>query len=145
MARANEDNTEASPQPSVLARSVAHTTFSIERIYDAAPGQVFRALWDQAAKARWFAGGDGWVLLERVMDVRAGGRERLKGRWPNGLVTTFDGVYFDVVPDERLVYAYEMALDDQKISVSLATLQLQPPGRRFQARRHRTRGVPGRL
>ena len=33
------------------------------------------------------------------MDVRPGGRERAKGRWPNGLVTTFDAVYFDVVPN----------------------------------------------
>jgi uncharacterized protein YndB with AHSA1/START domain len=110
------------------ARSVVHATFSLERIYDAAPAQVFRALSDQAAKARWFAGGDGWVLLERVMDVRPGGRERLKGRWPNGLVTTFDAVYYDVVPNERLVYAYEMTLDDRKISVSLATLELKPAG-----------------
>ena len=40
-------------------------------------------------------------------------------------MTTFDALYFDVVPDERLVYAYEMHLDDRKISVSLATMQLR--------------------
>jgi len=39
-----------------------------------------------------------------------------------------DAVYFDVVPDQRLVYAYEMHLDDRKISVSLATMELQPEG-----------------
>ena len=62
------------------------------------------------------------------MDVSPGGRERLRARWPNGLVTTFDAVYFDVVPGERLVYAYEMHLDDRKISVSLATLEVRPQG-----------------
>ena len=31
-------------------------------------------------------------------------------------------------PIERLVYAYEMTLDDRKISVSLATLELKPAG-----------------
>jgi uncharacterized protein YndB with AHSA1/START domain len=42
------------------------------------------------------------------------------------MVTTFDAVYFDVVPNERLVYTYEMHLDDRKISVSLATIELKP-------------------
>ena len=109
-------------------RSVVHATFSLERVYDASPAQVFHALSDKAAKARWFEGGDGWTAIEREMDVRPGGRERLKGRWASGKVTTFDAVYFDVVPDERLVYTYEMHLDDRKISVSLATLDLEREG-----------------
>jgi uncharacterized protein YndB with AHSA1/START domain len=110
------------------SRSVVHATFSLERIYDASPALVFRALSDKAAKARWFEGGDGWAVIEREMDVRPGGRERAKGRWPSGMVTTFDAVYFDVVPNHRLVYTYEMRLDDRKISVSLATIALEPAG-----------------
>jgi uncharacterized protein YndB with AHSA1/START domain len=109
-------------------RSVVHAIFSLERVYDASPALVFRALSDPAAKARWFEGGGGWAVIERVMDVRPGGRERAKGRWPNGLVTTFDAVYFDVVPNRRLVYCYEMHLDARKISVSLATIELAPDG-----------------
>ncbi len=104
----------------------AHATFSISRVYDATPAQVFHALTDKAAKARWFEGGEGYSVIEREMDVRPGGRERVSGRWASGVVSTFDAVYFDVVPDRRLVYAYEMHLDDRKISVSLATLELQP-------------------
>jgi uncharacterized protein YndB with AHSA1/START domain len=107
-------------------RSVVHAIFSLERIYDASPALVFRALSDRAAKARWFEAGGGWTPIERTMDVRPGGRERAKGRWPNGLVTTFDAVYFDVVPNRRLVYCYEMHLDARKISVSLATIELAP-------------------
>jgi uncharacterized protein YndB with AHSA1/START domain len=109
-------------------RSVVHAIFSLERIYDASPALVFRALSDRAAKARWFEAGGGWTPIERTMDVRPGGRERAKGRWPNGLVTTFDAVYFDVVPNRRLVYCYEMHLDARKISVSLATIELAPAG-----------------
>jgi uncharacterized protein YndB with AHSA1/START domain len=30
------------------------------------------------------------------------------------------------VPDERIVYTYEMHLDDQRISVSLGTVELKP-------------------
>jgi uncharacterized protein YndB with AHSA1/START domain len=109
-------------------RSVVHAIFSLERVYDASPALVFRALTDPAAKARWFEGGGGWAMVERHMDVRLGGRERAKGRWPSGMVTTFDATYFDVIPDQRLVYCYEMRLDDRKISVSLATIELAPTG-----------------
>ena len=35
-----------------------------------------------------------------------------------------------MIPNERLVYSYEMHLDDKKISVSLATMQLKAEGRR---------------
>jgi len=105
-----------------------HAMFCIERTYPASPAQVFKALTDPAAKAKWFTGGTGYTLLAREMDVRPGGREHVKGRKDSGVVTTFDALYHDVVPDERIVYAYEMHLDDRKISVSLATLELKPAG-----------------
>ena len=54
--------------------------------------------------------------------------ERLKGRWEGGVISTFDATYYDVIPNERLVYGYEMHLDDRKISVSLATVQLKAEG-----------------
>lgn len=109
-------------------RSVVHATFCIERTYPASPAQVFKALTDPAAKAKWFRGGNGYTVLAREMDVRPGGREQVKGRWETGVVSSFDAVYHDVVADERIVYSYEMHLDDRKISVSLATLELKPAG-----------------
>ncbi len=110
-------------------RSVAHATFHLERNYDAPVARVWKALTDEAAKQKWFAGTPGeWELLERHMDVRVGGSERLKRRWKGGMVSTFDATYHDVIPNERLIYTYEMYLDDKKISVSLATLQLKAGG-----------------
>ena len=107
-------------------RSVVHATFHLKRTYDAPVARVWKALTDETAKQKWFGGTPGqWVLLERHMDVRVGGRERLKGRWEGGVVSTFDATYHDVIPNERLIYTYEMHLDDKKISVSLATLQLR--------------------
>lgn len=112
-------------------RSVVHATFDLERTYDAPVSRVWKALTDANAKQKWFAGSPGkWQLLERQMDVRVGGRELLRGRWEGGSVSTFDAVYQDVVPDERLVYTYQMFIDDRKISVSLATLQLKSDGAR---------------
>jgi uncharacterized protein YndB with AHSA1/START domain len=56
------------------------------------------------------------------------GRRAAQGSLGKCLVTTFDAVYQDIVPNERLVYCYQMSLNDKKISVSLATLQLEPAG-----------------
>ncbi len=112
-----------------VARSVVHASFHLERRYEAPVARVWRALTDETAKAKWFAGTPGkWELLERRMDVRVGGSERLSGRWEGGVVSSFDAVYHDVVPNERLVYSYTMHLDEKKISVSLATLQLAAEG-----------------
>ncbi|MEJ0017247.1 MAG: SRPBCC family protein [Acetobacteraceae bacterium] len=112
-------------------RSVVHAIFHLERTYDAPAPRVWRALTDMAAKQKWFAGPPGeWDLLERHMDVRVGGTERAKGRWKGGVVSTFEAIYHDVIPNERLVYSYVMHLDDRKISVSLATMQLAAAGDR---------------
>lgn len=106
-------------------RSVVHATFHLKRTYDAPVARVWKALTDETAKQKWFGGPPGrWELLERHMDVRVGGRERLKARWEGGVVSTFDATYYDVIPNERLVYTYEMHLNAKKISVSLATIQL---------------------
>jgi len=100
--------------------------FSLERVFKATPAQVFKAFTDERAKSRWFGGGDAQTMVERSMDVRPGGREVAVGRWKSGVTTRFDAFYFDVVPDRRLVYAYEMHLDARKISVSLACVEIEP-------------------
>jgi uncharacterized protein YndB with AHSA1/START domain len=111
------------------ARSVVHAEFALERSYQAPVARVWKAFTDESAKQKWFAGTPGsWQLLERRMDVRVGGSERLRGRWQGGVVSTFDAVYHDVIPNERLVYSYVMHLDDRKISVSLATIELRSAG-----------------
>jgi uncharacterized protein YndB with AHSA1/START domain len=110
------------------SRSVTHGIFHIERSYQATRAQVFRALTDPAAKAKWFGGGDGYTVLAREMDARPGGREFLKGRWDSGMESTFEAFYYDIVPNERVIYSYQMHLDGRKISVSLASLELKAEG-----------------
>ena len=38
-------------------RSVTHSTFVLERVYEAPPARVFAAWADPAIKALWFGGG----------------------------------------------------------------------------------------
>lgn len=111
-------------------RTAVHGMFSIERTYpNATPARVFKAFADPEAKARWFAGSAELTILLREMDFRVGGRERVKGRWPNGTVSYFNSVYQDIVPDERIVYSYDMELDGVRISVSMTTIEFKPSGK----------------
>jgi uncharacterized protein YndB with AHSA1/START domain len=104
-------------------RSTQHATFVIERAYLAPPARVFAAWATAGAKARWFSGpADRWTLKRRELDFRVGGRELLVGGFSDGPVATFESRFQDIVPNERIVYSYEMRLDDQRISVSLATV-----------------------
>jgi uncharacterized protein YndB with AHSA1/START domain len=109
-------------------RSVTHDTFRIERTYDAAPSRVFEAFADPTAKARWFGGPPEWVQLEREMDFRVGGREVDSGGPKGGPVHSFEARYQDIVPNERIVFTYDMHLGDARISVSLTTIELAPAG-----------------
>jgi len=111
-------------------RSIQHGAFVIERTFEAPPQLVFHAFSDASAKARWFAGpADKWKEVTRELDFRVGGRERLSGAFAGGPVSHFNCHYHDIVPNERIVYIYDMHLDDRKISVSLSTIELKPFGK----------------
>lgn len=107
-------------------RTVTHAIFTIERTYDASAARVFTAWADPAIKRRWFAGPDEVGAGEHELDFRVGGREINRGGPPGGPVYTFEGRYQDIVPERRIVYTYDMYLDETRISVSLATVEFEP-------------------
>jgi uncharacterized protein YndB with AHSA1/START domain len=116
-----------------MPRSVTHASFTIIRHWKAAPARVFAAFADEKQKDKWFAGPGKWTKVERSFDFREGGCETLTGKWNTGMVTRFDCVYRDIVApaaDEagRIIYSYTMFVDEKKISVSQATIEIHPDG-----------------
>lgn len=108
--------------------SVTHATFALEREYDASPDRVFRAWSDSSTKSRWFVGPDEWLNSDHELDFRIGGQERVSGGPVDGPVHTYEAVYRDIVPNERIVLAYDMYMDGTRISVSLATVEFRSVG-----------------
>ncbi|MFN4166269.1 MAG: SRPBCC family protein [Ferrovibrio sp.] len=106
-------------------RSALHNTFTITRVYDAPPARVFAAFADPKAKAKWFSPPPDWVDVKQSVEFRVGGREHSSARDSSGVKHVFDSIYYDIVPDARIVYAYDMHLNEQRISVSLTTIDLQ--------------------
>ncbi|MFI5258463.1 MAG: hypothetical protein ACHQ01_02460 [Candidatus Limnocylindrales bacterium] len=76
-----------------LERTVQHSTFVIERDFDATPSRVFAAFVDPVAKARWFAGPADWVKSWSLFDFRIGGHEHTGSGPAGGPVHYFDAVY----------------------------------------------------
>ena len=102
--------------------TVAHETFVIERTYRVPVAQAFRAWADPLQKARWFAGSAEALGTTYELDFRVGGREVNRGGPPGGPAYTYEAEFRDIVPEQRIVYTYEMHADDARISVSVATV-----------------------
>lgn len=109
--------------------SVQHLSFSIERVLNASQAQVFMAWSNPSVKRRWFVGPRGqWKERIREFDFRVGGRERLVGVFLDGKMSTYDSRFVDIIPEQRIIYTYEMYSDKRRVSVSLATLEFDALG-----------------
>ena len=117
----------------MTTRSAEHATLVIERHLKAPVARVFRAWSAPEAKRQWFACHGEWAPLEYRLDFRPGGTERNHVADTDGLLHAFDAHYIDIVPDSRIIYAYEMKLGERRISASLATVAFEadPEGTRM--------------
>jgi len=111
-------------------RSAQHGTFVVERTYPTAtPARTFAAWTDAKAKAVWmddpdFQSSD--AAPAATLDFRIGGHEAFGGLDPAGTSYRYDAVYYDIVPDQRIVYCYEMYTGDERMSVSVTTVEFAP-------------------
>jgi uncharacterized protein YndB with AHSA1/START domain len=112
-------------------RSVIHDTFVIERTYPASSTRVFAAFASREAKDAWADTGDIAGAEPATgpveFDFRVGGHERF-GNVYQGVRYTYDAIYYDIVPGQRLVYSYEMYADGVRSSVSVATIEFVETG-----------------
>src|SRR5689334_11625926 len=107
------------------SRSVDHATFVIERVFTVPARRVFAAWSDVTLKGAWSSCHDDWRSEAHTLDFRLDGREISRVVEPDGTVHLMQARFLDIVPDRRIVYVYDMYLDDVRISVSLVTVMFQ--------------------
>ncbi len=99
-----------------------HTDFVIEREFAAAPEAVFRAWADPEAKRRW-SDCHAEHTTDYRLDFRPFGHESHRVAHPDGRVQQIEKVFFDIVPARRIVFGYDIRVDDRRLSVSLVTVE----------------------
>jgi uncharacterized protein YndB with AHSA1/START domain len=103
--------------------------FTIERRYPAHPSKVFAACADPMLKKSWYAESDTHELKAFESDFHVGGAERLTymfgGASPfPGAELINEGVYHDIVDQQRIVTSSRMAFQGTPISVALETIEI---------------------
>ena len=106
--------------------STVHSTFSVERTYEASTARVFAAWSDPKARLQWEAIGDNFTTTYTQNDFRVGGRDVSKFDFGKSDQYVADARYEDIVKDRRIVYAYTMSHNERRISSSLTTISLTP-------------------
>lgn len=109
-------------------RSVTFATFVLERTYEASPARVFAAWADPKAKVEWMVGPEAAKTSDHTLDFRVGGGEHISGGSEGGPVFTYDTVIQDIVENERIIATEVMHMDGQRISVTVATVEIRPAG-----------------
>lgn len=112
------------------SKPVEHSSFAIERDLPGSPRHAFRFWSDAELKERWTGCHSDWTVLEEAFDFSPGGRETKRWRTPDGQELAFNAFYLDIVPEQRIIYAYEMSFGGVKLSASLVTIELSPSGDR---------------
>lgn len=110
------------------ANPVIHETFRIERTYPQPPAVVFSAFADPAKARRWRVEGEGFTIHEFTFDFRVGGCEVSRFSPAGGPEIRLDAQFQDIVPDQRIVFVYRMAMGAAPFSASLTTVEMAPSG-----------------
>ena len=108
--------------------SATHTSFVIERRFAARPAAVFGAWADLEAKKRWSDCHVDEGETELTMDFRPGGRESYRAQLPSGVSQRVEKVFFDIVQDARIVFAYDVEIGGRRLSASLVTVEFAGEG-----------------
>ncbi|HEY0823143.1 MAG TPA: SRPBCC domain-containing protein [Ramlibacter sp.] len=98
----------------------------LARRYPVAPARVWRAWTDPQALSAWFGPGEPNSVTLAELDVRPGGRYRIRFHTPDGEEHEVSGTYEEVVPERKLVFSWAWRSTPER--VSRVTLTLEPSG-----------------
>jgi uncharacterized protein YndB with AHSA1/START domain len=96
----------------------------ITRRYPASPEKVWRAWTDPQALSAWFGPGEANSVLVADLDVRPGGKYRIRFRTPDGEEHEVGGSYEEVIPRRKLVFSWAWHSTPER--VSRVTVELRP-------------------
>jgi uncharacterized protein YndB with AHSA1/START domain len=97
--------------------------FEIDREFTCSTTALFDAWADPMIKAKWFVGPPNWVETHRSLDLREGGVETMAGVIGGTLTTQYTAHFYDVQPNSRIGYSFEVRLGGEIYSISTSVVQ----------------------
>jgi uncharacterized protein YndB with AHSA1/START domain len=112
-----------------MLRSANPETFTLERDYDHPVSLLFWAFGNLEAKRVWYGGESNWEVTKHTLDFTVGGWEIWRGRLnAEAAWMTNDGLYLDILTDERIIHQYTMTMDGKLFTVSQQVLEFSAKG-----------------
>lgn len=105
---------------------LARAGFTLTRDYPVPVGKVWAAFSEEDQKLDWFGSGDAYESGEWQFDFRIGGRDVAEGTFHDGPVSRYEATYTDIVEHVRIVTTYDMWLDGEHMSTSVASFEFEP-------------------
>ena len=121
-----------------IERRLARAEFTLTRDYPVPLARVWDAYAEEEQKLAWWGGGDTVEPSEWAFDFRVGGRDVAEGKFHEGPVSRYVATYTDIVEHVRIVTTYDMWLDGDHMSTSVASFEFEPTddGTRFTHTEH---------
>ena len=107
------------------------------RRYPVAPEKVWRAWTDPQALSAWFGPGEPHSVTLAEMDVREGGRYRIRFHTPDGEQHEVSGAYQAVEANRRLVFSWAWRSTPERVSLVNVLLREVDGGTEMEFRHER--------
>lgn len=101
------------------------TSLRVSRVIEAEPEAVFRAWTDPEQLKRW-SSPDGVTVADVQVDLKVGGRYRIRMKTEEGKTHTAVGQYREIEPPHRLVYSWDW--EEESIGETLVTVEFRDQG-----------------
>jgi uncharacterized protein YndB with AHSA1/START domain len=112
-----------------VPRSANPYTFVVTRDFAYPVAAVFGAFTTLEAKAQWFGGEASGEVTLHTLDFRVGGWEHWRGKPKDHTAwMTNDTLFYDIIPDERIIIGYSMTMDGKLFTVSQQVLEFSVRG-----------------
>jgi len=109
-------------------RSMIHSSLNLERKYAAPPAKVFAAWSSADALSQWSIPAEGMTVRYERFEFQPGGAEVSIFQFDDGTRLINDGVFADIIKNQRIASLYTMRDGDEPVFSGLLTVEFLPTG-----------------
>ena len=107
-----------------LTRMTTALSLTLERNYEHPLTKLYAAFTHIDAKRQWYGDEVNWEVSTHTLDFKVGGWEHWRGRrGVDGPWMTNDALFYDIVPEARIITGYTMTMNGHLFTASQQVLE----------------------